>query len=148
MKKNYSIVTALIYGVISFIFVSQIPRSREEGFFLSANKDGQYQINEKIDGRLSIQASQKTENLIYVHVKWSLTKLDVTVGLIAGLITAGLSLRQSRKEEQVNYSILKAKQHPLYPRFIQEDPERQFLEDRSIIREFSSWLKAQNESSE
>lgn len=148
MKKNYAIVTALIYGVISFLLVSQIPRSREEGFFLSANKDGQYQINEKIDGRLSIQANQKTENLIYVHVKWNLTKLDVTIGLIAGLITAGLSLRQSRKEEQVNYSILKAKQHPLYPRFIQEDPERQFLEDRSIIREFSSWLKAQNEPTE
>lgn len=148
MKKKYSIVTALICGVITFLVVSQIPRSREEGFFLSANKDGQYHSDEKMDGRFSIQADQKGENLIYVHVKWSLTKLDVTVGLIAGLITAGLSLRQSRKEEQVNYSIQKAKQHPLYQRFIQEDPERQFLEDRSIIREFSSWLKEKNEPNE
>jgi hypothetical protein len=61
MKKNYSIVTALIYGVITFLFVSQIPRSREEGFFLSANKDGQYQINEKINDSFSFQADQKSE---------------------------------------------------------------------------------------
>jgi hypothetical protein len=91
---------------------------------------------------------KRAKCLIYVHVKWSLTKLDVTLGLLVGLITAGLSLRQSRKEEQVNYSILKAKQHPHYPSFIQENPERQFLEDRSIIREFSSWLKAKNESND
>jgi hypothetical protein len=57
-------------------------------------------------------------------------------------------LRESRKEEHVCYSIKKAKEHPHYPSFIQEDPERQFLEDRSIIREFSSWLKAKNESND
>ena len=86
------------------------------------------------------------QNGLHVTVKRRQRLFEQGASILAGLVTIVIALRESRKEEKVCYSIQKAKQHPLYPRFIQEDPERQFLEDRSIIREFSSWLKANNES--
>jgi hypothetical protein len=149
MKKGYWIVRAFFWGmVVGFIF-HQMRLDGTQIFTIPANEQGRFVQEKILPHRYEINSFEvMNQNGLHVTVKRRHRLFEQGASILAGLVTIVIALRESRKEEQVNYSIHKAKEHPLYPRFIQEDPERQFLEDRSIIREFSSWLKAQNEPTE
>lgn len=149
MKKGYSILRALFWGLVAGFIFHQMRLDGTQIFTIPANDQGRF-VHEKIlFHRYEINSFEvMNQNGLHVTVKRRQRLFEQGASILAGLVTIVIALRESRKEEKVSYSIQKAKQHPLYPRFIQEDPERQFLEDRSIIREFSSWLKANNESTE
>lgn len=132
---------AAMAGVACVHFLT---KPMDEKITLVADESGAFVDGSKGNGRYEIQVTSiKPETMVLrVTRNWSFSDYAKISLIMIGIII--YCIKDLRHERKTVYSIQKAKNHPLYARYIQQDPERQFQEDLSMIKDFAHWLKTQS----
>lgn len=140
-----------LYGVfaamVGLATVHLLTKPMEKKITVSADANGSFSHEDRNDA-YQIQAKHISSETLEIRItrRWKIIEVVGVILIMAFVI--GAFVRAKNRDEILCYSVSKVKNHPLYGLYLKQDPERQFLEDHSIIREYSTWLKTRNESAE